>query len=267
MWQSGAVTFPVAGAIPTEEAMRKLAVLVLVVVVGVPAAVAAEDAPGIRASVERLAAETAAAQGTSGNGPSVAKRATTIALIAAGIGAVLAGNPDYVPSNFAPGNYPNRVNIADYLGPGSYPGHTYEFKARRGARFGYRWVCRDAAWCRITDTQLDENYEHGYIDGYDVGHFRGSVAGHKAGWQEGHAAGQNGVIEIINAQGLVVYDGPFIPGSYVQETFSDRKGMRYGGVGLIAVGTILNLVWPESPARLSAGPLRGGGHVGATFGF
>lgn len=208
--------------------MRKLAVLVLVVVVGVPAAVAAEDAPGIRASVERLAAETAAAQGIGGGGPSVAKRATTVALIAAGIGAVLAGNPDYIPSSFAPGNYPNRVNVADYLGPGSYPGHTYEFKARRGARYGYRWVC-DAAWCRITDTQLDENYEHGYIDGYDVGHFRGSVAGHKAGWQEGHAAGQNGVIEIINAQGLVVYDGPFIPGRTCRRRSATGRGCGTAG--------------------------------------
>ena len=43
--------------------------------------------------------------------------------------------------------------------------------------------------------------------------------------------------------------------------------MRYGGVGLIAVGAILNLVWPDNPARLSAGPLRGGGEVGVTFGF
>lgn len=247
--------------------MRRLAVLVLVVVVGAPAAVAAEDAPSIRASAERLAAEAVAAQDTSGGGPSVAKRATSIALIGAGIAAVLAGNPEYIPSNFAPGNYPNRVNLSDYLGPGVYPGHTYEFKARRGARFGYRWVCRDSDWCRITDTQLDENYEHGYIDGYDVGYFRGSVAGHREGWLSGHADGQNGVIKIINEQGLVVYDGPFIPGSYVQETFSDRKGVRYGGVGLIAVGAVLNLVWPDSPARLSAGPLRGGGQVGATFGF
>ena len=42
--------------------------------------------------------------------------------------------------------------------------------------------------------------------------------------------------------------------------------MRYEGVGLIAVGAILNLVWPDSPARLNVTPLRGEGHVGATVG-
>ena len=218
-------------------------------------------------SAERLAIE-AALQGDVSDDPSLAKRVTSIALIAAGIGAVLAGNPEFVPSQFIPGNYPNRVNISAYLGAGRYPGHTYELLRRRGADYGYRWVCRnDAATCVTFNDHLNENYRVGYTDGHDDGLFLGRVQGHRQGWREGHAAGQADVIRIIDANGLVVYDGEFDPASYVRETFSDRKGMRYGGVGLIAVGAILNLVWPDNPARLSAGPLRGGGEVGVTFGF
>ena len=107
----------------------------------------------------------------------------------------------------------------------------------------------------------------GYTDGFDDGAYAGLVVGHEQGWNEGHAAGQRDVIQILDANGFVVYDGEFIPASYVRETFSDKKGMRYGGVGLIAVGAIVNLVWPDSPARLSVSPLRGGGSLGASFGF
>jgi hypothetical protein len=248
--------------------MQKLAVLVLVFLVAVPAAVAAEDAPGISASAERLAAEMAAAQDTGGGGSSVAKRVTSIALTAAGIGAVLAGNPEYIPSQFVPGNYPNRVDISTYLGPGRYPGHSYRLRHRRGDRYGTGFTCRAGSTrCWLTAVELRDQYRWGYTDGYDDGIFAGAVQGHRDGWREGYSAGQTNVIQILDANGFVVYDGEFDPASYVRETFSDRKGMRYGGVGLIAVGAILNFVWPDSPARLSAGPLRGGGQVGATFGF
>ena len=62
-----------------------------------------------------------------------------------------------------------------------------------------------------------------------LGEFRrrsvdGLVKEHREGWREGHAAGQQDAIKIIDASGLVVYDGEFIPGSYVRETFSDKKG-------------------------------------------
>ena len=200
-------------------------------------------------------------------GPSVAKRATSIALIGAGIAAVLAGDPEFVPSQFIAGNYPKRVDISAYLGPGHYEGHSYTLLRRRGAEYGSRWVCNYGNGCRVFDFHLGQNYRRGYTDGYDDGLFDGRVQGHREGWRDGHAAGQAQVIRIIDANGFVLYDGAFDPASYVQETFSDRKGIRYGGVGLIAVGAILNLVWPDSPARLSAGALRGGGQVRATFGF
>ena len=245
----------------------RLTTLALIVVVGAPATGIAEHTPNIRASAERLAAEATAAQDISGGGPSVAKRVTSVALIGAGIAAVLAGNPEYVPSQFIPGNYPNRVDISTYLGPGRYPGHSYELLRRRGAEYGYRWVCQEDHHYCGRNAHLNQNYRDGYTDGYDDGLYRGRVQGHREGWRDGHAAGQAQVIRIIDANGFVVYDGEFDPASYVRETFSDRKGMRYGGVGLIAVGAILNLVWPDGPARLSGGPLRGGGRVGATFGF
>lgn len=143
-------------------------------------------------------------QGDVSGGPSVAKRVTSIALIAAGIGAVLAGNPEYVPSQFVPGNYPNRVDIRTYLGPGQYPGHSYKLLRRRGAEYGYRWVCEEDHHYCGRNAQLNQNYRDGYTDGTDDGLFRGRVEGHREGWRAGHAAGQAQVIRIIDANGLAV---------------------------------------------------------------
>ena len=241
-------------------------VAVLAAMLAIPAMAMADD-PSIRASAERLAAE-AVLQPAGDGGPSMAKRVTSLLLIGAGIGAVLAGNPDYVPSQFVPGNYPNRVDLSMYLGDGDYPGHRYRRDRRRGSRYGTGYACQAGSTrCILTATELRDQYRFGYTDGFDDGAYAGLVVGHEQGWNEGHAAGQRDVIQILDANGFVVYDGEFIPASYVRETFSDKKGMRYGGVGLIAVGAIVNLVWPDSPARLSVSPLRGGGSLGASFGF
>ena len=209
----------------------------------------------IRESAERLAAE-AVLQGDVSGGPSVGQ----------------AGHLDRADRRRhrrRPRGQPGvraiavRVDVSTYLGPGQYPGHSYKLLRRRGAEYGFRWVCQQNDHYCGRNEHLNANYRDGYTDGTDDGLFRGRVQGHREGWREGHAAGQAQVIRIIDANGFVVYDGEFEPASYVRETFSDKKGLRYGGVGLIAVGAILNLVWPDSPARLSAGPLRGGGHVGA----
>ena len=46
----------------------------------------------------------------------------TVALIGAGVGLAEMAKPDYVPSQFAPGNTLMRVNLSTYLGPGNYLG-------------------------------------------------------------------------------------------------------------------------------------------------
>ena len=66
---------------------------------------------------------------------------------------------------------------------------------------------------------------------------------------QGYSRGQADVIRIMNAEGLVVYDGPFDPASYVEETFQDKKHWRHTGVALVVAGAVLNLVWPEGSRR------------------
>lgn len=246
--------------------MRRMVMCGLICLLMAPPLATAEDRnQGILAAAEQLAAEVELQPtGVSGGGSRV-KYATTLALVGAGIGLVLAGSPEYVPSQFAPGNYPNRVDLSMYLGAGNYPGHSYRLQHRRGDDYRKAWSCTGGFAGRCaTDNMLEDNYRWGYTDGFDDGAYAGAVVGHERGW----LAGQNAVVRILDANGFVVYDGEFIPASYVKEQFNDRKNMRYGGIGLIAAGTILNLIWPSSPARtLYLAPLPSGGKVGASFGF
>ena len=198
--------------------------------------------------------------------PSIAKKAVSLSLILVGAAAVVVGDPDYTPSQFIPGNYPNRVDIRGYLPHGNYAGHTYRLQRRRGPRYGHRWSCRHPS-CPITDEQLYDNYINGYTDGYDDGHFAGRVEGHREGWTQGYSRGQADVIRIMNADGLVVYDGPFDPTSYVGETFEEKKHWRHTGVALVLAGAVLNLVWPEGTGRVQGSILHGGGQIGAAFGW
>ena len=197
---------------------------------------------------------------------SIVKKAVSLSLILVGAAAVVVGDPDYTPSQFIPGNYPNRVDIRGYLPHGNYAGHTYRLQRRRGPRYGHRWSCRHPS-CPITDEQLYDNYINGYTDGYDDGHFAGRVEGHREGWTQGYSRGQADVIRIMNADGLVVYDGPFDPTSYVGETFEEKKHWRYTGVALVLAGAVLNLVWPEGTGRIQGSILHGGGQIGAAFGW
>lgn len=217
----------------------------------------------LRGSAERLAAAVLPQPDAGGSRGTSAKTATTLALVGAGLGLVLAGNPEYVPSRFAPGNMPRRIDLGMYLGAGNYPGHSYRVVQRRGTAFGTGYACPPSTLrCVIGAGELVEQYEFGFTDGHDVGRYEGLVAGH----EDGFAAGQAAAIQIMDANGFVVYEGEFTPASYVGETFSDRKLMRYGGAGLIAAGALLSLVWP--PARqLAVTPLPGGGQVAASLGF
>lgn len=252
--------------------------IVTAVVVGVlalPASSAAQG--GLLEDAERLAAGFALQPDPpNSGGQPVTKIITTFALIGAGVGLAAMAKPDYVPSQYVPGNYPNRVDISQYLGAGTYPGHSYRLVHRRGDQYGYRWTklgdCPNRVRCSITQSQLDEagrrmveNYDDGYIDGFDDGAFAGAVFGHQEGWIDG----QNAAIQIMDANGFVVYDGDFTPASYVQERFSDKAAMRIGGVGLAAAGALVALLWPDSPAahNLDLTPMPGGGRVGASFGF
>ena len=176
---------------------------------------------------------------------------------------MLAGNPEYVPSRFAPGNMPRRVDLDIYLGAGHYPGHSYRVVPRRGDAFGTGYACpASASRCVIEADELVEQYQFGFTDGHDVGRYEGLAVGHERGFADGQAA----LIRIMDADGLVVYEGEFTPASYATETFSDRKAMRYGGAALAAAGALLGLVWPRS-RNLTLTPLPGGGQVAASLGF
>ena len=239
-----------------------IAGLLLLVAVPLPARGADRDE---LASAEQRPAAVEQAPDAGGRGRPATRIAATLALVGAGVGMVLAGGPEYVPSRFAPGNTPRRVDLSVYLGPGSYPGHSYQLTRRRGDAFGSGYGCPAGATLCVVDAQeLADQYGFGFTDGYDLGRFGGLVAGHR----EGFAAGQAATIRILDANGFVVYDGDFTPASYVEERFSDRRSLRYGGVGLLAAGALISLFWPDSPARnLDLKPLRGGGWIGASFGF
>ena len=228
-----------------------------------PAPATGEDRD-LRGSAGRLAAAVRLQPDDSASGRATTKIATTLALVGAGIGLVLAGNPEYVPSRFAPGNMPRRVDLSMYLGgAGNYPGHSYRLTPRRGTAFGTGYACpASATRCVIEASELVEQYEFGFTDGHDAGRYEGLVAGH----EDGFAAGQAAAIQIMDAHGFVVYKGEFTPASYVTEKFSDRKMMRYGGAGLIAAGALLSLFWPQS-GNLAVTPLPGGGRVAASLGF
>ena len=236
------------------------AVVLLGVLVGVSVTAAQTPAEsGILESAERLAAGVALQPPVAGGGISAGQVITTLALIGAGVGVAALAKPDYVPSHFIPGNTPSRVDIRRYLGSGNYPGHSYE----RARSPGPRYVCRGAR-CIGTATQWREQYESGVLDGA----FAGLVVGHEQGWNEGHQAGQADLIRIMDANGLTVYEGEFIPASYTKEQFNDKAALRIGGVALAAAGGLAALFWPDSPARsLDLTPLPGGGRVGASFGF
>ena len=92
---------------------RIVAAVVVGALVFLPIGAAAQD---ILADAERLAAEFELQPGgASGGGRSMTRIATTLTLIGAGVGLAAMGKPDYVPSQFAPGNTPMRVDLTSYL--------------------------------------------------------------------------------------------------------------------------------------------------------
>ncbi len=242
--------------------MHRIVAIGLVMMLAAPTATAQDrDLP---ASAARLAAAVEPPPDAGGGNRPTGRLATGLALVGTGLVMVLAGSPEYVPSRFAPGNMPQRVDLGMYLGAGNYPGHSYRLAPRRGTAFGTGYACPPSApRCVIGASELVEQYEFGFTDGHDAGRHAGLAAGH----EDGFAAGQAAAIRIVDANGFVVYDGAFISASYVEETFSDRKAMRYGGAGLIAAGALLALVWPQSRELLAVTPLRGGGRIAASLGF
>ena len=243
--------------------MRTMIAAGFVMLLATPAPATGEERD-IRGSAERLAAAVQLQpDAAGGSNRSTARTATTLALVGAGVGLALGSNPEYVPSRFAPGNTPRRVDLSVYLGVGSYPGHSYRVVPRRGDAFGTGYACPTSSpRCVIEAQELAEQYAFGFIDGHDVGRYEGLVVGHEQGFADGQVA----LIRIMDAAGLMVYEGEFTAASYVRETFSDRKNMRYGGAALVAAGALLSLVWPRS-RNLALTPLPGGGRVAASLGF
>lgn len=242
--------------------MRRIIVVELVILLALPTLAPAQDRD-FRGSPGESARKVEPSPDSRRGGGSVTRVATTLALVGAGIGMALAGNPQYVPSRFVPGNSPRRIDLGVYLGDGSYAGHSYELVYRRRNAFGTGYSCPPyEPRCVIEAQELREQYAFGFTDGHDVGQHEGLVLGHEQGFEDGQAE----LIRILDANGFPVYEGEFLPASYVKETFSERKLMRYGGVGLLAAGALIGLLWPES-RNLALIPLPGGGQVAASLGF
>ena len=89
---------------------RIVAVLLVMTMPAAPGTATAQDRD-LPASAERLAAAAAPTPDASGGNRWTGRMATGLALVGAGLVMVLAGNPDYVPSRFAPGNTPRRVDL------------------------------------------------------------------------------------------------------------------------------------------------------------
>lgn len=237
-------------------------VVELVILLALPTLAPAQD-HDFRGSPGESARKVEPSPDSRRGGGSVTRVATTLALVGAGIGMALAGNPQYVPSRFVPGNSPRRIDLGVYLGDGSYAGHSYELVYRRRNAFGTGYSCPPyKPRCIIEAQELREQYAFGFTDGHDVGQHEGLVLGHEQGFEDGQAE----LIRILDANGFPVYEGEFLPASYVKETFSERKLMRYGGIGLLAAGALIGLLWPES-RNLALIPLPGGGQVAASLGF
>lgn len=255
---------PRSRPIGASTTLRRIVAAGLAALVAAPGVGTAQDRDLLGDAARRAAAIEPPPDAGTGN-RSTRRRATTLALVGGGLGLVLAGNPRYVPSRFAPGNTPRRVDLGMYLGAGNYPGHSYELVYRRGNAFGTGYGCpRYASHCSIAAQELVDQYTYGFTDGHDIGRYEGLVAGH----EQGFAAGQGELIRILDANGLVVYQGTFQPASYVRETFGDPKLLRFTGVGLLAAGALLGLFWPQAQTRnLALTPLPGGGRVAASLGF
>lgn len=253
--------------------MRRIAFTVIVVA-SLAAPAAAQDAP-LRESAKRIAASMEFQPQTVGRGGTPAgKIATALGLVGGGIAMVFLGKPDLTPSQFTPSVVPGRIDLSAYLGPGTYPGHSYTLTHRRGDDYNTHVVARcrgrtSGVICPAdvggVNEWLRETYEGGYTDGHDDGIHAGMVAGHEHGWN----AGQTSVLQIVDENGFTVYEGPFIPASYVREQLEDRQAMRLGGAALLAAGAIAALAWPDSAPveSLDVAPLPGGGWLAATVGF
>ena len=112
----------------TMQGIRAIAAAGLTVLLAVPATAEDRDILG---NAERIAAGLQLQPKAARSGRSAATITTTLALVGGGLGLVLAGNPEFVPSRFAPGNMPRRVDLGMYLGDGTYPGHRYQVLHRR----------------------------------------------------------------------------------------------------------------------------------------
>ena len=235
--------------------MRAVAAVVVLFVV-LPAPSVAQD--GLLSQAERLAQGLQPGRQQVRSGPSVGKTALVLGMVIGGAAMTLVEPTQ--PTQ------PGRVNLSAYLGDGDYPGHTYRLFRSRGDDYGFiHWHgCGSSRRCIVTTSSLErrllENYRFGYTDGHDDGLFEGRVQGHREGWTQGWTDGQRSMIEIIDANGFVVYEGPFIP-------YEERSpAMKYGGVALAAAGALIAVLWQDGP-RLSAAPTVGGASGSVSFGF
>lgn len=234
--------------------MKRLTAFTLVVAFLSPVGASASE-KGIRASAKRLAEEAARQTDIDPDG------GRSPARIGAVLGLAVAGTILTLIDPKQPVQ-PGTVNLSNYLGPGDYAGHSYQVSHRRGSNYGRgKWYCPQ--WCLVTNSHLVRNYNDGYVDGYDDGWLSGALTGHHAGWHSGFDSGQRATIEIVDANGFVVYNGPF-------RAFKERTpATKYGGAAMLMGAAVLALVWPDRPAveNLSLTPVAGGWRAAKTIGW
>ncbi len=210
--------------------MRRLATLVLTIVLGVPAIAAAEDRnPGIRASAERLAAEAVQA-GRVEVRRSTARVGIGLAVAVAGAAMMLIEpkqptQPGVVSRDTLVNETAGMLADTDY-----FVDQIAEVDPAAVAAF-----CRFQSTCRI--------YAKGTLDGSIVG------------------AGT--ALAVATSGGRTVYAGRFQP-------FEERSpGMKYGGAALAVVGAAIAGFWSTTTVvrDMVVAPTPGGFRVGSKIGF
>ena len=214
---------------------RIVAVILVMTMLAAPRAATAQDRD-LLASAVGLADAAEPTPDAGGGNRSTGRMATGLALVGTGLVMVLSGQPrlrlfPVRTGKHAAARRPRHVPGRGQLSRPQLPNSCIDAVPRSAPATGVRTTSRAAASKR---SNWWNQYGFGFADGHDIGRHEGLVAG----YAEGFAAGQAELIRILDAGGLVVYEGRFVPTSSVRETFGDRKAMRYGGAGLLAAGAL-----------------------------
>ena len=217
--------------------MRILVTLGLVITLGIPSIVTAQD-QGILASAERITEGVELQRDVVGTRRSGSRVALGLAIAGAGA-AMLLIDPKQPVQPTQPGVVPNSMlfeETAAFL--------TSNLFAQSVADLGTRFTCYPN-FLRSCEFTVDA-YVKGAVDGGIVG-----------------AAGALAVATRGNRTIYADQFKPFIP-------FKERSpGLKYGGAALAITGALIAGFWSDVPVmnQLAVAPTVGGVRVGSSFGF